>query len=192
MPLLSVNEYARHRNVSHQAIGKALKDGRIKKERSGKIDSEKADASWALRTDTVLSMRTMPRARVGAPSQSASASMPASQAPSDPSTFMAGMGVGEKIAVQTAMARLQLVKLQVETAQVERDKLKGSVMQTSEVRESIASIVLMVRDHMLVQPDRLAATLASVNDTATAHRILKSDVDSALKKLSKAVKTLGI
>jgi hypothetical protein len=100
--------------------------------------------------------------------------------------------VGEKIAVQTAMARLQLVKLQVETAQVERDKLKGSVMQTSEVRESIASIVLMVRDHMLVQPDRLAATLASVNDTATAHRILKSDVDSALKKLSKAVKAIGI
>jgi hypothetical protein len=194
MPLMSVNEYARHRNVTHQAVGIAVNAGRIKKERNGKIDSEKADASWALRTDTVLSMRNVPRDRPAAATHKPTGTTQGDQArrdTPDPWGGLSGMDVGDKIAMQTRMAKLQLVRKQVELAQIELDKSKGAVMPTVEVQEFIASLILMVRDHFLVQPDRLAPAIAAVNDTATVHRIIKTDVDAALKKLSKAVKSIG-
>jgi len=192
MPLMGVVEYARHRNVSHPAVIKAVTAGRIKKERNGKIDSEKADASWTLRTDTVLSMRSDPRAKPTTVPKSAPPAAAHAPEGQDPFGAFAGMTVGDKVAIQTRMAKLQLVRKQVELAQLELDKSKGAVMPTGEVQEFVAALILMVRDHFLVQPDRLAPAVAAVTDTATCHRIIKNDVDAALKKLSKAVKSIGI
>ncbi len=41
---LSISAYARHRRVSHVAVLKAIKAGRIVKEADGTIDVERADA----------------------------------------------------------------------------------------------------------------------------------------------------
>jgi hypothetical protein len=43
---LSIRAYARHRGVSHVAILRAIKAGRIPKEADGTIDQAKADAAW--------------------------------------------------------------------------------------------------------------------------------------------------
>ena len=61
----------------------------------------------------------------------------------------------------------------------------------SDVDEHIASFSLMVRDHCMAMPDRLAPAIAAVHDTATVHRIMKTDIDAALRKLSKAVASAG-
>lgn len=44
---IGVNEYARHRGVSHPAVSKAIKLGRIKLLPDGTIDPELADKQWA-------------------------------------------------------------------------------------------------------------------------------------------------
>ena len=47
---LSIRAYAQHRGVSHTAVAKAIKAGRISVEPDGKIDPAKADAQWSRNT----------------------------------------------------------------------------------------------------------------------------------------------
>jgi len=187
---MTVTEYARHRNISHQAVSKAIDAGRIKKERNGKIDSDKADTSWALRTDPVRSMNN------------ARGHTPAVPLRSDPPRGGSGfppqhepepaLGFSEKVALRIAMQRLRKETAQADTAEIERDKLRDSLLSKAVVDEHIASFSQMVRDHVMAQPDRLAAALAAVDDAKVAHRILKTDGDGMLRKLSKAVASAGL
>src|SRR5688572_25204215 len=48
---LSIRAYARHRGVSHVAVLRAAKQGRVSLEPDGTIDPVKADAAWARSTD---------------------------------------------------------------------------------------------------------------------------------------------
>ncbi len=50
MPLMGIREYGRHRNVSHVAVLKALRTGRINSAPDGLIDSDQADRDWAANT----------------------------------------------------------------------------------------------------------------------------------------------
>jgi hypothetical protein len=47
---ISVRAYARRRGVSHVAVLKAIKSGRIARQANGKLDPEKADRQWAEHT----------------------------------------------------------------------------------------------------------------------------------------------
>ncbi|MDD3030621.1 MAG: hypothetical protein PHS57_10180 [Alphaproteobacteria bacterium] len=48
---MNISAYARHRGVSHVAVLKAIKAGRIVKEADGTIDPVKADAAWDKNTN---------------------------------------------------------------------------------------------------------------------------------------------
>lgn len=48
---LSIRAYARQRGVSHVAVLRAIKQGRVPQEPDGTIDPAKADASWERSTD---------------------------------------------------------------------------------------------------------------------------------------------
>jgi hypothetical protein len=50
MPLLSIRAYGRHRNVSHVAVLKALRTGRIQQNADGLIDADEADRDWVRNT----------------------------------------------------------------------------------------------------------------------------------------------
>lgn len=54
----SQREYARHRGISHVAVGKAVKAGRITLDSDGKIDFSRADAAWARNTDQIKQAST--------------------------------------------------------------------------------------------------------------------------------------
>lgn len=68
---LSIRAYARQRGVSHVAVLKAVKQGRIALEADGTIDPAKADASWeqlsdpAQRSASEEKLRPVPAAAVG-------------------------------------------------------------------------------------------------------------------------------
>ncbi|HQT03386.1 MAG: hypothetical protein M1572_08095 [Gammaproteobacteria bacterium] len=47
---MSIRAYAHHRGVSHTAVQKAIKTGRIKLETDGKINQQKADSAWQINT----------------------------------------------------------------------------------------------------------------------------------------------
>ncbi len=51
--LMGVREYGRHRGVSHVAVLKALRTGRIRQAPDGLIDAEQADRDWARNTHPV-------------------------------------------------------------------------------------------------------------------------------------------
>ena len=53
MALLSFRAYARHRGISHTAVEKAVKQGRIQVDANGKIDAEQADRDWDHNTSQV-------------------------------------------------------------------------------------------------------------------------------------------
>ena len=55
---LSIRAYAQHRGVSHTAVAKAIKAGRISVEPDGKIDPAKADAQWARNTLPLQNLNT--------------------------------------------------------------------------------------------------------------------------------------
>ena len=54
---LSIRAYARHRGVSHVAVLRAAKAGRIPVEPDGTIDPAKADAAWQRSTDPARGKR---------------------------------------------------------------------------------------------------------------------------------------
>ncbi len=52
--LMGVREYGRHRGVSHVAVLKALRTGRIRQGPDGLIDSDEADREWARNTHPAM------------------------------------------------------------------------------------------------------------------------------------------
>ena len=81
---LSIRAYAQHRGVSHTAVAKAIKAGRISIEPDGKIDPAKADAQWARNTLPSQNLNTgaaKPTAKVATPAVSTSVSSREAQAP---------------------------------------------------------------------------------------------------------------
>ena len=59
---LSIRAYARHRGVSHVAVMRAIKAGRVPVELDGTIETAKADAAWQRSTDPGRAKPTAKRA----------------------------------------------------------------------------------------------------------------------------------
>lgn len=64
---LSIRAYGRHRGVSHVAVMRAIKAGRVPVESDGTIEPAKADAAWKRSTD--------PSRAKSAPTRAASANL---------------------------------------------------------------------------------------------------------------------
>jgi hypothetical protein len=58
MPLMGIRKYARHRGVSHVAVIKAVRAGRIRRKADGRIDSAPADLAWERNTHPVSRVAT--------------------------------------------------------------------------------------------------------------------------------------
>ena len=63
----------------------------------------------------------------------------------------------------------------------------GELVERTEAAAYAANFSMLVRDHVLVQPDRLAERLAAANDQTEVYRILRDDGRALLKRLSKAI-----
>lgn len=59
---ISIRAYARHRGVSHVAVLRAIKTGRITAESDGSIDIAKADAAWQRSSDPAKARKPKPKA----------------------------------------------------------------------------------------------------------------------------------
>lgn len=57
---LSIRAYAQHRGVSHTAVQKALRNGRIQLDPDGTIDPAKADAAWIANADPARTPKPVP------------------------------------------------------------------------------------------------------------------------------------
>jgi hypothetical protein len=158
MPLVSLRQYAKHRAVSHTAVEKAVKQGRIKLT-EGKIDVEAADRDWSRNSSPVNAPK--PRSHTAAVAN--------------------GPTSGPTYAQSRAVRELYLARL----AKIEFEERASKLVSRDEVTVAAFTTARTVRDNLLNIPDRVAAMLAAEDDPTRVHEILSEEIRKALIELSR-------
>jgi hypothetical protein len=161
---LSIRAYAEHRGVSHVAVMKAIKTGRITTLPDGRIDPVVADAQW--------DANTLP------------AQQPAKhEQPASDSTQRAG-------APPYAVSRAMREAVNARLAKLEFDERIGKLVNADEVRVAVFTIARQVRDRLQQIPRTLApeivATVVADPDPRAVETLLDDAIRSALEELSQA------
>ena len=159
---MNASAYARHRGVSHVAVLKALKAGRIAKEPDGTIDPAKADALWNKNTS---------------PAQQRKASkQPAVERPLETPAVSNGPSYAQSRAIKEAYnARL---------AKLEYEEKSGILVRTDTVKVSWFNVLRVLRDRTLNLPDRLAPILAAEMDPKQVREFLDTELRQILNDVA--------
>lgn len=169
---IGVREYARRRGVSHTAVGKAIRDGRITVEPDGSIDPAKADQQWDAQTNPAMrrgaaahasaaSVASLTRAATKAVPAAALAAVdealkdvdpiapPKTGEPANPEagTFLRARNANEVLRAQTAQLRLK--------------KLAGDLVDRQKATGMIFELARRERDAWQNWPPRVAANMAA-------------------------------
>jgi phage terminase Nu1 subunit (DNA packaging protein) len=155
MALVSLRQYAKHRGVSHTAVEKAVKQGRIKLT-EGKLDVEATDRDWSRNSSPV----NAPKARSR--------------------TVGDGPTSGPTYAQSRAVRELYLARV----SKIEFEERAAKLVSRDEVTVAAFTKARTVRDNLLNIPDRLAAMLAAEVDPTQVHKILSEEIRKALNELS--------
>ena len=158
MTLLSIRAYAKHRKVSHTAVQKAIKQGRIQQTSDGLIDTDQADRDWQRNSSPV----NAPKSAVPPPAASERA-----------------IG-GPTYAQSRAVRELYLARL----AKIEFEERSSKLVSRDEVTVQAFTKARTIRDNLLNIPDRLASMLAAESDPTQVHEILTEEIRKALDDLS--------
>ncbi len=153
MTLLSVSAYARHRGVAHSAVFRAIRTGRITKDKNGLIDPEKADAEWIKNTS---------------PAQQRHASSEQSVDTSNSS----GPNYAQSRAIKEAY-HARLAKLAYE-------EKSATLVRADQVKVAWFNVLRVLRDRTLNLPDRLSPLLAAEIDPKIIHDLLDSELRQIL------------
>ena len=78
------------------------------------------------------------------------------------------------------------------TAQLEYEERSGKLIQAVRASEYAAEFSSIVKDGLMAMPDRLAPSLAAVDDEKAVHRMLVTEVSAVLRKVSKAIADAGL
>ncbi len=170
MSVLSVSAYARHRGVSHVAVLKAIKTGRIVRDADGTIDVAKADAAW--RNNTNMAQQRKPEAEIE-PQVEAAVPQPVAGGPS----------YAQSRAVREAY-NARLAKLDYE----ERTK---AMVRIDTVKVAWFSILRVLRDRVMNLPDRLGPVLASETDQKIVRDLLEAELRQILDDAADATLTIN-
>jgi len=146
---LSLRKYAEHRGVSHPAVMKAIKAGRIVPEPDGTIDPVKADRQWDTRTDP-----TQQRTRKSPP---VTKPVPKSAIRAVDDT-LGDTGGGE---VSFLRARMANEVLKAQTAKVRLQKMKGELINRDKAIGTAFDFARRIRDAWMNWPPRVSADMAA-------------------------------
>ena len=174
---LSITAYARHRGVSHVAVLKAIKAGRIEKEPDGTIDPAKADAAWERNTNQAQKRKAT---KSSEPTRRAADV----DAPVGPPIVNSGPSFAQSRAVKEAY-NARLAKLAYE-------EKSGALVKTDSVKVAWFNTLRVVRDRTLNLPDRLAPLLATETDPKTVRDLLEEELRIILNDAADAIANLQI
>lgn len=176
---LSVRAYARSRGVSHVAVLKAAKAGRIPLEADGTVDPAKADAAWQRSTDPARAKRKtkaeadqlkpVPEAAVGSVRETLKEQgLPAS----GNVTF-----VQARTAHEIAKAHLARLRLQ---------RMKGELVDRARATALVFRLAREERDAWLNWPARVAALMAAELgvEAHPMQKILEANIRAHLAELT--------
>lgn len=174
---LSITAYARHRGVSHVAVLKAIKAGRIEKEPDGTIDPAKADAAWERNTNQA--QKRKPLRPNDPPRHDGDA-----DAPVGPPIVNSGPSFAQSRAIKEAY-NARLAKLAYE-------EKSGALVKTDSVKVAWFNTLRVVRDRALNLPDRLAPLLATESDPKIVRDLLEEELRIILNDAADAIANLQI
>ena len=172
---LSIRAYARQRGVSHVAVLRAVKQGRVVLEPDGTVDAVKADASWerssdpARRRPTAEKLRPVAEAAVGSVRETLKEQgLPAS----GNVTF-----VQARTAHEIAKAHLARLRLQ---------ERKGELIDRARATALVFRLAREERDAWINWPARVAALMAAELgvEAHPMQKILETHVRAHLTELA--------
>ncbi len=157
--LMTRSEYAKHRGVSRQAAGRAIREGRITLDENGRIDKDTADREWEANTFKNNKNNEIP-------SESCENKEPVlSQIPP----------LCESQAIKAAYdARKEKINYEL---------LKGELVKVKEVEKQLFSKARSVRDRLLLLPHKLAPLGAIETDTRKLELLWQEEIENALQEL---------
>ncbi len=181
MALVSIREYARQRSVSHVTVLKAVKAGKIPTV-DGKIDPAIADAAWN-RNRSVVQPSKMADA---APEKKPAATNPVgtqhqTEAPPRGQERRDPADVAHEL-YNTAKARKEATRARRE--ELDLKKLEGAVVESSEVRERVSSMLATFKNRLLLIGDELGDKLAATSDPVRCRELVDGKIHQALSGLS--------
>ncbi len=153
---LSARGYARHRGVSHTAVRKAIKTGRISTDSDGKIDARRADREWDSNTDPVKAKGTRSN------------------------------GNGHDSSVDNTLQKAQTKRAiyKAHSAELEYQQRLGKLLDADEVTRALGQIVNEFRTAILAVPVkvRTQAPHMSVDDMKLLDDLLRHALDDLASK----------
>jgi hypothetical protein len=176
---LSIRAYARHRGVSHVAVLRAIKQGRVALESDGTIDPQKADVSWERATDPARGkhkpkasadkLRPVGEAAVG----SVRETLKEQGLPADGNVTF----VQARTAHEIAKAHLARLRLQ---------RMKGELVERARATALVFRLAREERDSWLNWPARVAALIAADLgvDAHAVQKIVEAHVRGHLAELA--------
>ena len=152
---LSIRAYARHRGVSHVAVMRAIKAGRVPVEVDGTIEPVKADAGWQRSTD--------PGRAKSAPKRAASENLkPVADAAlgSVRETLKEqGLPAGSNVTFVQARTAHEIAKAHL--ARLRLQRMKGELVDRARATAMVFRLAREERDSWLNWPARVSALMAA-------------------------------
>ncbi len=183
---VSLREYARRRGVSHVAVMKAIRAGRLTPEPDGTLNPAKADAQWDTRTDPARrpeppedepaqADETPRTSDPDKPGDVAAATRPAATiepAPQGAATFTQARTAHE-------IAKAQRARIQVQ-------RLREEVVDRAQATAEVFRLARRERDAWVNWPARVAALMAAELglEPHTMQKVLEGHVRDHLNELA--------
>jgi hypothetical protein len=170
---LSIRGYAEHRGCSKSAVSKALKEGRITREKDGTIDPEKADKQWAANSDPaqVKAQKARKKKKAAKP-KTQNSKEPESAQPENPNTYIQSRAIRELY-----VARLR---------KLEYEEKAGQLVSVDRVTVRWFNLTRQLRDQLLAIPNRIDAVAAAETDRFTVNQIIADEIARVLEEFSKS------
>lgn len=184
MSEMTIDQYAAHRGVHKRAVSTALSAGRISRNERGWIDSEQADRDWAANTNMRQSAAHKVNTTLGMALRKAQRP-PRNSSPSGPGVPGPAPVVEMSSEMQQlATARAVREKYAALLAKIEYEERVGKLIDKDGVVTAAHSMHKVLRDSLLVIPDRIAAQLAAETDAAAVHQMLETELRNTLEQVA--------
>ena len=175
---VSLREYARRRGVSHVAVMKAIRAGRLTPEPDGTLDPAKADAQWDARTDPAR--RPEPPEDEPAQADETPPTEPTREERA-PTIEPAPQGAATFTQARTAheIAKAQRARIQVQ-------RLREEVVDRAHATSEVFRLARRERDAWVNWPARVAALMAAELglDAHVMQKVLEAHVRDHLNELA--------
>jgi hypothetical protein len=153
---LSVRAYAKARGVSHVAVLKAAKAGRIKLEPDGTVDPAKADAAWERSTDPG---RTKSKTKVKPAAEKLKPVAEAAMGSVRETLKEQGLPSGGNVTFVQARTAHEIAKAHL--ARLRLQRMKGELVDRARTTALVFRLAREERDGWVNWPARVAALMAA-------------------------------